>query len=142
MKFLGVTKWCSANVFSNTRQKHVYFKMCIQSQKGFWLCYGSILFSMSSGFTLFSMSSELRLVKWVRFFEQNSIVKWVIFFASFCWLWDFLLEKLKLKKNSDDAHWNMWTNMKKLYGWNNIFQKRNSKHEILNHLYFGPNFVF
>ena len=31
-------------------------------------------------------------------FERNCIVKWVIFFASFCWLWDFLLENLKLKK--------------------------------------------
>ena len=35
-------------------------------EKGFWLFFGSILFSMSS---------ELRFVKWVRFFEQNCIVK-------------------------------------------------------------------
>ena len=34
----------------------------------------------------------------MRFFERNCIVKWVIFFASFCWLWDFLLENLILKK--------------------------------------------
>ena len=59
---------------------------------------------------LFSMSNELRLVKWMRFFERNCIVKWVIFFASFCWLWDFLLENLKIKKNSDDVHWIVWTN--------------------------------
>ena len=31
-------------------------------------------------------------VKWVRLFEWNCIVKWVIFFISFCWLWDFLME--------------------------------------------------
>ena len=33
---------------------------------------------------------------------------------------------------------------KKLYAQNrnNIFQKKNSKYEILNHLYFGSNFVF
>ena len=38
----------------------------------------------------------------------------------------------------------MWTNIKTLYAWNwnNIFEKKNSKYEILNHLYFGPNFVF
>ena len=31
-----------------------------------------------------------------RFFERNFIVKWVISFASFCWLWDFLPKSLKL----------------------------------------------
>ena len=45
------------------------------------------------------MSNELRFIKWVRFFERNSIVKWVIFFGSFCGLWDFLLNNLKLKKD-------------------------------------------
>ena len=38
-------------------------------------------------------------------FKQNCIVKWVIFLTSSCWLWDFLLEHLKLKKNSDHVHW-------------------------------------
>ena len=40
-------------------------------------------------------------VKWVevrKIVEWNCIVKCVIFFASFCWLWDFLLENLKLRK--------------------------------------------
>ena len=44
------------------------------------------------------MSNELRSVKWVRFFERNCVVKWVIFFASFCWLWEFLLDNLKMKQ--------------------------------------------
>ena len=42
-------------------------------------------------------------VKWVEvrmFFERTCIVKCVIFFVSFCWLWDFLLENLKLKMMS------------------------------------------
>ena len=30
----------------------------------------------------------------------------------------------------------------KLYARNNIFRKKNYKYEILNHLYFGPGFVF
>ena len=30
----------------------------------------------------------------------------------------------------------------KLYALNNIFKKRNYRYEILNHLYFGPSFVF
>ena len=36
-------------------------------------------------------------------------------FSSFCWLVDFLLENLKLKQNCDDVHWNVWTNIIKLY---------------------------
>ena len=70
----------------------------LSSEKGFWLRCESILFSMSS---------ELRFLKWVRFFERNSIVKWVIFLVSFCWLWGFLLENQKNKKNSDNVHWNV-----------------------------------
>ena len=69
-------------------------------------------------------------------------VKCVIFFASFCWFWDFLLENLKLKKNSDGIHWNVWTNMKPLYARNNIFKKRIPIMIFSIHLYFGPNFVF
>ena len=58
------------------------------------------------------------------FFERNCIVKLVNFFASFCWLWDFLLENLKLKRNSDDVRGNVCTNIKKLYAQNNILKKR------------------
>ena len=28
MQFLGVQKWCSANVFSDTKQNHVCWKIC------------------------------------------------------------------------------------------------------------------
>ena len=35
----------------------------------------------------------------MRFFDQNCILKWVIFFASFGWLWDILLENLISKKS-------------------------------------------
>ena len=38
-------------------------------------------------------------------FEQTYIVKWVIWLIRFCWLWDFLLENLKLIKLSDNVHW-------------------------------------
>ena len=53
--------------------------------------------------------------KFVRVFEKNCIVKWVGFFATFCWLWDTLLENLKFflkTANSRDVHWNVWTNIK------------------------------
>ena len=72
---------------------------------------------------IISMSSELKFVKWVRFFEQNRIVKYVTLFASFCWFLDFLLENLKLRKISDDVHWNVWSNVKTLYARNTIFKK-------------------
>ena len=80
----------SANVFSETNQKLVCWKIFewVGVFLGFWLCWGSIFFTMLS---------ELRLVQWVRFFEWNCIAKWVIIFARFCWLWDFLLENPKLK---------------------------------------------
>ena len=70
------------------------------------------------------MSSESRFAKWVRFFERNCIVKCVIFFTSFCWLWDFLLQNLKLKRNSEDVCWYFWSNTNKLCTRNNNFKKR------------------
>ena len=96
---LGRQEIVQCNIFSDTKQKHD----CWKSQKYFWLCCGRILFLMSS---------ELRFVKWVTLFERNCIVKCVIFFANFCWLWDFPLENLKLKKNFDEVHWNVWANIK------------------------------
>ena len=47
---------------------------------------------------IFIMLSDSKLVKRVRFFERNYIVQWVFLFASFCWLWDFPLQNLKLKE--------------------------------------------
>ena len=47
-----------------------------------------------------------------------------MFFASFCWLWDFLLQNLKLKRNSEDVRWYIWPNAKKLCTRNNNFKKR------------------
>ena len=45
----------------------------------------------------------------------------MIFFASFCCFWDFLLEVSKLKKISDYVLWNVWTNIKTLYAQNSNF---------------------
>ena len=42
-------------------------------------------------------------------------------------------------KNSDDVPWKVWT---KVVRPKKYFQKKNYKKEILNHLYFGPSFVF
>ena len=46
-----------------------------------------------------------------------------------------------VRKNSHHVHWNVQTNIKKLYARNNILKKE-FKSEILNHLYFGPKFIF
>ena len=56
------------------------------NEKAFWLCFGIMLFSISK---------ELRFVKWVRFFVRNCMVKCVIFLAGFYWLWAFLLQILE-----------------------------------------------
>ena len=58
-------------------------------------------------------------VFWVKLYCKMSDL-----FASFYWLWDYLLENLKLRRNSDDVCWNIWMNIKKLYAQNNIFKKR------------------
>ena len=84
--------WKSRNgvvqIFFLTAHKNMIAGKFVKS--GFWLYFGSILFSMSN---------KLRFVKWVRFFQRNCIVKCVIFFARFCWFLDFLLGILKLKKS-------------------------------------------
>ena len=100
-------KWC----FSDTNQKHVR-----------WKIYKVRCLTVLQDF-IFIMLNELRSLKWVRFFERNCISKWVIFFASFCWLWDFLPENLKLIKSKYEVL-------------NHLFS------EVLNHLFSGPNFVF
>ena len=40
-----------------------------------------------------------------------------------CFLVWRLLEDLKIRKNSDEVHWNGWTNRKMFYAWNYIFKK-------------------
>ena len=109
MQFWGVKKWRNANIFFR-HQTETYLLRC-------W--------STSS-----STSSELKFIKWVRLFEQDCIVKCVTFFVSFCCSWNFLLENLKLKRNSGDFHWNIWTNIKTLYERNKLFKKKKSKYEI------------
>ena len=50
-------------------------------------------------------------IRWVEVHKISEVFwvkpywKWMIFFASFCCLWDFLLENLKSRKTSDDVHW-------------------------------------
>ena len=113
MQFLGIKKWCSANVFSDIKQRKFAGKL-VKWEEYLALLREHIIFS----------------VKWVEVrkvsegFWAKLHCKWVIFSASFRWLWDFLLENLKLKKNSDNVHWNVWTNIKELYAQNNIFKKR------------------
>ena len=75
---LGVLKWCSTNVFFLTATRIMFVGKFIKWVR---LCCGSIFLECG--------------VSWG--FERNCIVKWVIFSVSFCWLWDFLLENLKLK---------------------------------------------
>ena len=104
MLFSGVKKWCKANVFSDTKQKHIWWR--ILKAERFFLCCGSILFSM------------LRFVKCVRFSQRNCIVKWVILFASCCWFWNFLLEKNMMSTGTCGRIW------KKLYDQNNTFKTR------------------
>ena len=49
--------------------------------------------------------------------------------------------KSEIKKNSDLVHWNVQTKPKS-YVPKIIFQKKNSKSDLLTHIYFGPKFIF
>ena len=62
-------------------------------------------------------------------FWVKLIVKWVIFFGSFSWLWDFLLKNLKFKKN---LMMSTGTCEKKFHVRKNTFKKIN-----LNMRFFG-----
>ena len=68
----SVKKWCSANIFCDTKQKHVCWKIC-KDRKVFGCFVGKYYLS----------SSELRFIKWVRFSERNCNVKCVIFLLVF-----------------------------------------------------------
>ena len=66
---------------------------------------------------------EVEVHKMNKFFWAKLYCKMSDFIATFCWLWDLLLENLKLEKNSDHVHWNVQTNIKKLYARNNVSKK-------------------
>ena len=88
MQFWGVKKWCSANLFSDTKQKRFCWEICKVRKVFGCVLREHILFS----------------VKWVEIRKMSEVFwaklycKMIHFFASFCWLWDFLLENLKLKE--------------------------------------------
>ena len=70
-------------------------------------------------------------------FWEKLYCKMSDFFRWFLLALRLSLRKSEIKNISDNAHWNKRTNIKNLYAWINIFKKKNSKCEILNH--FGPN---
>ena len=74
--------------FSDINEKHVCWKICKMSEAS-----GS-----AAGLHFLKCWVSWGFVICVWFFEQTCIVEWVIFCASFYWLWDFLLENLELKE--------------------------------------------
>ena len=141
---LRLQKWYNANVFVSfvccccccccclTPQKEICkrcnLRKCINSDRFLAVLWEHVI----------SNAKRVEVRKMSEFFFFLTKLHYKM--SNLFWLWDFLLEDLK--KNSDDVHWHVWTNIKKLYIRINIFKKKNSKDEILNHLYFGPNFVF
>ena len=122
MQFFGVKKWCS---------KHVSWKF-VKSERFLVAFLEHIVFN----------------VKWVNF-RKISEIFWAKLYCKMCDLFCQFLLPLRLsarksenKKNSDDIHWNVWTNIKTLYARNNIFKKIIPNMRFLNHLYFGANFFF
>ena len=73
-------------------------------------------------------------VSWAKLYYEMSDLFSLVFigFEIFCY-------KFWNNKNSDDVHRNVWNKVVRL---RQYFQKKNYRYEILNHLYFGPSFVF
>ena len=122
MQFFGVKKWCS---------KHV--------------CWN---FVKSERFLVAFLEHIVFNIKWVNVRKISEII-WAKLYCKMCDLFcQFLLpltlsaRKSEIKKNSDDIHWNVWTNIKTSYARNNIFKKVIPNMRFLNNLYFGPNFFF
>ena len=83
--YLEIMQWKYS--FSKTNQKHFCWKTCKVSKD----------FGCVAGEYFFLILSELRVLKWARFFERSFTVKWMTFFASLWSFWDFLQDNLKLK---------------------------------------------
>ena len=128
MQFLGVRKWCSANIFSGTKQKHACWEIC-KVRRFLAVLQKHIICNVKC--------VKVCKMKWVRFFERNCIVKCVMFLANFCSLWDFLLENLNLKTTlmMSTEH------LKNVVCPKQYILTKNCKYEVLNYLYFGTNFV-
>ena len=112
--------WVSRNgavqmFFSDTKQRHVCWKIYSKVRNDFGCVAGAYYFQFQvswgseneSGF----LSETVLQNKW-----SLSIV--VVGFETFC------QKRWNRKKTSDNVHWNMWINIKKLYAGNNIFNKR------------------
>ena len=84
-------------------------------------------FLKSDGFLTVLRDHIIFNVKWVEVRKMSNVFRAKLYCKmsdlSFCWLWDFLLENLKLKRYSEDVRWNIWANIKDLYARNNIFKK-------------------
>ena len=100
MQFLGVKKWFSANMFFETTQSKFAGKF-VKSERFLGVFRVHIIFS----------------VKWVKVRKMSEVFLanvWSFILASFCWLLDFLLEILKLKKKIyDDVQSTIFKNMPK-----------------------------
>ena len=126
---MGVKKWCSANVFSDTRQKYVCWKI-FKSERLLAVLRDRIIFS----------------VKWVEV-RKTSKVFWAKLYCKMSDIFCYFLLALRLSARKSDIKKNLWCPLehpneyKRVAYVKKYFQKKTSKHEILNHLYFGPNFV-
>ena len=93
-------------------------------------------FAKSESFLTVLWEHVIFNVNWVEVRKMTEILWAKLYYKTtdLFWLWDFLLEDLKFKK--------LWWCPKKVACPKKYIQKTNTKDEILNHSYFGPNFVF
>ena len=89
MWFLGVEKWCSANAFSDTKQKNVCWEI--------WKVR-KIFGCVSLAYYFQCQVSWVEVCKISGVFRAKLYYKFVIFFATSCWVWEFFLENPKFLK--------------------------------------------
>ena len=91
---------CCPNVFSGTKQKYVWWKIC-KVRKVFDCVTGAYYFQcqVSRG-----SKKEWGFLSETVLWKEWSFLLVYVGFATFCWkIW-------KLEKNSGDVHWNVWVN--------------------------------
>ena len=92
MLFLDIKKGCSANV-SLTPSRNMSARKCLKVRN---------IFGCSARAWYFKCQ-WVQVCKMTDFLSETVLLQ--IFFASFCWLWGFLLYNLKLKRSSYDVRW-------------------------------------
>ena len=127
--------------FPNDSTMHYFGRLEIAQCKCFFWDQPEIYFWLICGGVFFIMLSELRLVKWVRFFEWNWIVKGVIFLKVFVNFEIFYQKYLKSPWYNRSTRPKVFCEKSLLKNFHNIHKKALVLELRLQHKCFSVNFA-